>query len=768
MVPGYWQPIELDTSALRELSERQGTPLTLNKIHTLFTVIENLPGGKPHSIEMATRPSLNPHDTTLKNTVSPLSVLVIINLLNDPAALAALPPSARLVYDANRDGLVSPIDALVIINELNRSTENITTSSASNPSYTLSRYVYLVSQGGLNNRMVAILQVTDVNNGVKKTVRSISRPGSGALGPADGYTDFQHVTTGTNPAVVVGVKETATSSWQTEVIRIDDANQKIVFPGTPLSVVQSGRIATISFAGVNTPPISINLDTFKVIPATLVQAEGEAPSTELPPSAIPMANNPNLYYQVGSYQKSRTLSLFQVNEDQTVNQMRFSVLPEAVSNVSNVQGADLDSVTYDEVISRLQPIDFDALSPEEDSQTNAAYRFGFDLLLPGVGGLFELLNLGQDVLPDNLRRSSDKVIPRPQPMDQGTMPQDEESQTSEAYRFGLDALLPDLDALYEMLDLDLDALTDKPRRRSEVREINAELRDYGRSLPAVALTARAAFNTLSETIPGELARKILDLVAPKIAAQTQISQKEIRSALEKRMAELQGLVASELLTLDAEGSVILSADHLDKRQSVLLAMIPFMVALASPERHQTFFFAGTEARDLKQLVLNPQHSGLTPREMGQVSKIFSFAAPSNPEGDLRQHIRQERTRGISLTASISPEVSKAYAAVLESILRNIEAQTEFSNLKTADQVAAAAEAFAVRAYMLLNLAKYLKAEMIKKQSEPISVLVARFFNNLGITVEDIRADGTFALSLQSVSQYLSALKAAQTALAKSA
>lgn len=68
----------------------------------------------------------NPLDVDVDGTISPLDVLLIINLLNSQGSSKYLPPEvggtrAPYFYDANGDDFASPLDVLLVINFINQS-----------------------------------------------------------------------------------------------------------------------------------------------------------------------------------------------------------------------------------------------------------------------------------------------------------------------------------------------------------------------------------------------------------------------------------------------------------------------------------------------------------------------------------------------------------------------------------------------------------------------------------------------------------------------
>ncbi|HTL47988.1 MAG TPA: hypothetical protein VL688_08030 [Verrucomicrobiae bacterium] len=295
---------------------------------------------------------------------------------------------------------------------------------------------------------------------------------------------------------------------------------------------------------------------------------------------------------------------------------------------------------------------------------------------------------------------------------------------------------------------------------------------YPNTLDAVAETAHVAADTIgyAHRVDDIVFRALLDKIVPAVAKVAQIDVASFRSEIDSSIAATQKLLANGTLVLEGAGSVILTTSGaLQDRKPLLLAAIPFMVALAKQDKTgtyaQSFKLVGENARALKDAVYAASNN-LTPEEKNLVGKIVDFATqPNTSLSDVvGEYIHQEEKSNRSVAVSLKSEEASQLSKVLANILKTIENAQEMKVSGNPQALVKTAEAYVTRALLLLDLASKLKmsAELLKQQPDQIAVLIREYFaQKLPDIHVDVANDGSFDLPLNAVAAQLAIFKAAQ-------
>ncbi len=312
----------------------------------------------------------------------------------------------------------------------------------------------------------------------------------------------------------------------------------------------------------------------------------------------------------------------------------------------------------------------------------------------------------------------------------------------------------------------------QPQIRSALAdELRAYFANVGVSLEAVVETAReAAEKTVSPELQKtnrELFQVLLNLIAPVVAEEANkkgidLNQAAFRMEIERRVASLERFISEGRIKLEGSGIALLTTSgDVNKRKTITLAALPILVRLARPE--QSVVFAGPNAQEIKAAVL-AKENGLTALE--KASRVVRFV-PGSTRASFAQVIQDSRNKRKSVVSSVANQERSEIEDVIHKILSMIEDVNEINNVSSSSEgVAEAAEAYAVRALLLIGLASYVKAEKIKEPN--IAALIRKYFEKNGFDVEVNAKDNTFILTLAQVVKYLSILRAAEQARAKAA
>lgn len=300
----------------------------------------------------------------------------------------------------------------------------------------------------------------------------------------------------------------------------------------------------------------------------------------------------------------------------------------------------------------------------------------------------------------------------------------------------------------------------------------------GRSENAVVAVGHVAEDTVAEEhrVNPEVFRSLLDKIAPLLAEEAGIQLDDFREDIETRIAAIEQLLEAGTLSFDGAGSVVLTtAGETLQRQNLLLAAIPFFVALAhrnseTGEYDASFRFAGENAEALKQAV-TARTSGLSAVEQNLLGKVMSFVTnPSEAIADtVRREIDLQSRRGRGVATSLTAGESDAVSEALQQVIRAVENPAEISDSKLS--LVDKAEAYAARVLLLLDLAREIQAnaERIRKTPEAAVELVRNYLRErLPDTVVQVNGDGSFNLSLQTIAQQLAVFKGAREALERAA
>ena len=176
-------------------------------------------------------------------------------------------------------------------------------------------------------------------------------------------------------------------------------------------------------------------------------------------------------------------------------------------------------------------------------------------------------------------------------------------------------------------------------------------------------------------------------------------------------------------------------------------------------------FSGDNADAIKAVVLG-RESKLAADERAIVSEVVRFARSTDSLGRLvQEEIRMRPEAGI---ASSLTDSEMQNLPTVASILRAVEDTRDLASIK--DPVKRA-EAYVVRAMLLVELAEVLKtnaASLRKNPGEAVRLVREFFMSRLPDVVVNVNADGSFKLGISSVAAQLNVWRLASEAQSRSA
>jgi len=286
-------------------------------------------------------------------------------------------------------------------------------------------------------------------------------------------------------------------------------------------------------------------------------------------------------------------------------------------------------------------------------------------------------------------------------------------------------------------------------------------------------TARIAGLSVSEDLRVDMSlfTALVNALAEEVVRREPVlNLEEYRADMQASIAFVAKLIADKRITNNSRGVAILTTSgDLNPRLNLVLSALPYLAALAKRDQkgryHESMIFSGDNADAIKAVVLG-RESKLAADERAIVSEVVRFARSTDSLGRLvQEEIRMRPEAGIA--SSLTDSEMQNLPAVA-SILRAVEDTRDLASIK--DPVKRA-EAYVVRAMLLVELAEVLKtnaASLRKNPGEAVRLVREFFMSRLPDVVVNVNADGSFKLGVSSVAAQLNVWRLATEAQSQSA